>query len=108
MERRELKVNAGKSKLMVLNGEEGLDCEMYVNEILLEPVSEFKYLGCVLDESDTDVAECSRKVVNRWRVDGAIRFLVMLGICSLSVLVFYMKHSLYPYLCNIIKGEGMI
>ena len=45
---------------MVMNGEEGLECN----------VSEFKYLGCVLDESGTDGAECWR------RVAGAIRSLV--------------------------------
>ena len=44
--RRGLKVNAGKSKVMVLNGEEGLECEVSVDEIQLEHVSEFKYLGC--------------------------------------------------------------
>ena len=49
---------------MVLNGEEGLECEVHVNGIRLEHVSEFKYLGCALDESGTDGAECSR----RWRV----------------------------------------
>ena len=43
---------------------------MKVN-IRLEHVSEFKYFGCVLDESGTDVAECSRR-----RVAGAIRSLV--------------------------------
>ena len=47
--RRGLKVNAGKSKVMVLNREEGLECEINVEEICLEQVSEFKYLGCVLD-----------------------------------------------------------
>ena len=73
--RRGLKVNAGKSKVMMLNGEEGLECEVYhhyyyyllrsttrlavpavpyrcgsevyVDEIRLEHVSEFKYLGCL-------------------------------------------------------------
>ena len=39
-------------------------------------VSEFKYLGCVLDKSGTHGAECSRKVVSRRRVAGAIRSLV--------------------------------
>ena len=39
--RRRLKVNTGKSKVMVLNVDEGLECEV------LEHVSEFKYLGCV-------------------------------------------------------------
>ena len=47
---RGLKVNAGKSKVMVLGGEEGLECEVCVDRIQLEHVSEFKYLGCVLDE----------------------------------------------------------
>ena len=42
--RRELKVNAGKSKVMVMNGEEGLECEFHVERIHLEHVSEFKYL----------------------------------------------------------------
>ena len=47
--RRGLKVNAGKSKLMVLNVQEGLEYEVHVDGIRLEHVSEFKYLGCVLD-----------------------------------------------------------
>ena len=48
--RRGLKVNAGKSKVMVLNGEEELECEVHVGGIRIEHISEFKYLGCVLDE----------------------------------------------------------
>ena len=49
--RRGLKVNAGKSKVMLLVGE-----EVYVDGIYLENVLEFKYLGCVLDETGTDEA----------------------------------------------------
>ena len=74
--RRGLKVNAGKSKVIVLNGEEGLECEVYSDGIRLQHISEFKYLGCVLDESGTDGGECSRKVVSVWRVAGSFRFLV--------------------------------
>ena len=37
-----LKVNAGKSKVVVLGGEEGLGCEVCVDE----HASKFKYLGC--------------------------------------------------------------
>ena len=74
--RRGLKINTGKSKLMVLNGEEGLDCEVHVDGIRLELVFEFKYLGCVLDESGTDGAKCSRKVASGRRVAGTIRSLV--------------------------------
>ena len=54
-----------------LNGE-----GVYIDRIRFEHVSEFKYLECVLDESGTDEAECSRKVVSGRRVAGAIRSLV--------------------------------
>ena len=56
-----LKVNAGKSKVMVLGGEEGLECEVCVDGMRLEHVSEFKYLRCVLDESGTDEAASGRR-----------------------------------------------
>ena len=39
-------------------------------------MSEFKYLGCVLDKSGTDAAECHTKVASGSRVAGAIRSLV--------------------------------
>ena len=42
----------------------------------MEHISEFKNLGCVLDESGTDGAECSRKVGSGRMVAGAIRSLV--------------------------------
>ena len=58
---------------MVLNAEEGLECEVHVDGIRLRHVSKFKYLGCVLDESSTDRAEFSRKVVSRRTVAAAIR-----------------------------------
>ena len=41
----------------------------------LEHVSEFIYLGCILDESGTDEAKCHRKGVNGKRVAGTIRSL---------------------------------
>ena len=44
--------------------------------IRLEHVSEFKYLWCILDESGTCGAECSRKVASGRKVAGAIRSLV--------------------------------
>ena len=52
--RRGLKFNAGKSKVMVLGGEGGLECDVCVDGIRLEHVLEFKYLACALDESCTD------------------------------------------------------
>ena len=62
--------------MMVLNGEEELECEIHVDGIRLEHVSEFKYLGCILDESGTDGAECSRKLTSGMRVADPIRSLV--------------------------------
>ena len=41
--RRRLKLNAVKSKVIVLNGEEGLECEVRVDGTHFEHVSEFKY-----------------------------------------------------------------
>ena len=60
--RRGLEVNAGKSKVMVLGGEEGLECEVCVDGIRLEHVSEFKYLGCVW----TNQVLMRQNVVGRW------------------------------------------
>ena len=74
--RRGLKVSEGESTVMVLNGEEGLECEVHVDGIRLEHISEFKYLGCVLDKSGTNGAECSRKVASRRGVVSTIRSLV--------------------------------
>ena len=60
---------------MILNGEEESECEVHVNGIHLEHISEFKYLGCALGESGTDGSEYNKKVA---RVAGAIRSLVNL------------------------------
>ena len=48
--KRGLKINAGKSKVMVPNGERGLQCEIHVEGIRLDHISEFKYLWCILEE----------------------------------------------------------
>ena len=62
--------------MIVLDGEEGLGHEVCIDGIHLGHISEFKYLGCVLDESGTDEADCSRKVACVRRDAGAIRSLV--------------------------------
>ena len=92
--RRGLKVNVGNSKVMVRNGVEGLECEVHVDGIRLEHVSEYKYLGCVLDESGTDGAD----VIGRWRAGGEFQVpsgpWLMLGIYSLSVLESCIRYCL--------------
>ena len=62
--------------MTLLGGEEGLECEICIDRIHLDHVSEFKYLGCVLDESGTDEAECQRKVLSGRMVEGTTRSLV--------------------------------
>ena len=69
-------MNAGKSKVLVMNGEEGLECESHVDGIRLEHVLEFKYLGFILDESGIDEPEYRRKVSSLSMVAGSIRSLV--------------------------------
>ena len=49
---------------MVMNGEEGLECEVQVDGVHLEHVPKFKYLGCVLDEASKEASN----VVGRWQV----------------------------------------
>ena len=72
----ELKVNADKKKVMMLNGEEEMECEVRVDGMRLEHVSEYKYFGCALDESSTDDAEYRRKVVSGRKVTNDTRSLV--------------------------------
>ena len=91
---RGLKVNAGKSKVMVLNGGEGFEYEVCVDGIHLEHASEFKHLA--LDESGTDEAECRRKVASGRRVAGAIRSLV-------SVLESCTSHCSYLFLRMVVR-----
>ena len=57
-------VNAGKSNVMILNGEEGVECKVSVDRVRLEHVLEFKYLECVLDES----GQMRQSFVGKWQV----------------------------------------
>ena len=85
---------------MVLGGKEGLKYEVCVDRLRLEHVSKFKYLGCVLDESGADEAECSRKMESGRRV---VRLWLMLGACSLSVLGSCMSHCWSLFLRIVVR-----
>ena len=61
---------------MVLGGKEGMECEIHVARTKLEQVTEFKYLGCVLNESDKNDAEHRGNVASWRKVASAIRYLV--------------------------------
>src|SRR5678815_251081 len=69
--RRGLKVNVDESKVMVVS-EDSPQYEVMLDDEQLEQVSEFKYLGYVLDKKGTDDAECSRKVVSSRKVAGCL------------------------------------
>ena len=61
--RRGLKVNAGKSKVRVLSGEKGLECEVHVDGSC-NMSRNLNIWGGVLKKSGTDEAEISMVVVN--------------------------------------------
>ena len=98
--------------MMLLNGEEGLECEVHVDGIRLEHVSEFKFLRCVLDESGTDGAECSRKVTSGRRVAGVIRSLVNGRDLQPECARIFHEKLLVPVLMygseTVMEGEGVI
>ena len=55
-------------------GEKGLECEIRVDGTRFQEVSELKYLGCVLDKSNTDAVEYCRELSNGRKVADAIKF----------------------------------
>ena len=65
--RRGLKVNAGKSKVMVMNGEERFEQGSH-RWGLFRTCLRIQILGFVLDESGTDGTECTRKVASGRRL----------------------------------------
>ena len=102
--RRGLKANVGKSKVIDLGEEERLECEVFVDGIRLEHVSEFKYLRCVLDESGADEVECRGKVAIGRRVAAAIRSLVNARCLQIeSVVGSCMNHCLCLFLRMVVK-----
>ena len=69
--RKSQRVNTEKTKG---KGEDGSITKLHVDGTLLYHVSEFKYKGCVLNESGTDGAKCRKIGASRRNVAGAILF----------------------------------
>ena len=72
-----------------------MECEVYVDGICLEHVSEFKYLSCILKESGKDEAECSKEGGKReggCSLQVILGLWLMLGVCSLSMIGFCMHY----------------
>ena len=101
--------------VMVLGGEEELEYEVCIYRIHLEHVSEFKYLGCVLDESGKDEAEYSIEVLSGRRDAGVIRSLANAKTLQLefarvlheSLLVPVLKYGSVIMICRE-KGRSVI
>ena len=47
---------------MVIVEERGLECEIHEDETRLEQMSDFKYLGCILD----DLGQILPNIIGRW------------------------------------------
>jgi hypothetical protein len=95
--RRGLKVNVDKSKVLVVNGV-NTQCQILLDGEHLEQVSEFKYLGYMLNKKGTDDAECCRKVSNGRKVAGAIKSLVNAKSLSLECTRVLHESLLLPVL----------
>ena len=80
--KRSVKVNAGKNKVVVLGGEEGLECEVLVDGTRLEHLLELNTWG-VFRMNQVQMSS----VVGSWRVRATLQVLLVpwliLGVCSL-------------------------
>ena len=74
--RRGLKVNADKSKVMIMGGTEDDKCEIKLNGQVLEHVKEFCYLGSTVNDRGTDESDCNKRVMKERKTAGSIRALV--------------------------------
>ena len=95
--KRGLKVNVDKSKVLVVNGV-NTQCQILLDGEHLEQVSEFKYLGYMLNKKGTDDAKCCRKVSNGRKVAGAIKSLVNAKSLSLECTRVLHESLLLPVL----------
>ena len=96
--RRGLKANGGKSKVIVLNGEEGLECEVHVDGIRLEHVLDFNIWSVFW----TNQVQMEKNAVGRWPAGGEGQVpsdpWLIIGICSFSVLESCKKRCLCLFL----------
>ena len=77
----ELKVSAGKTKVMVLSGEGGLDCKVHLDGIRLGMSRNLNILGVFW----TNQVHMGQSVVGKWQVGGGLHVpsgpWLMVGIC---------------------------
>ena len=71
--RRNLTLNVGKTKVMVMERGTDTQCRICLNEQVLENVSEFKYLGSVLNKDGSLGSEVEERVKQGRKVSGALK-----------------------------------
>ena len=84
-EKRNLKVNTGKSKVMVFERGEVTECEVKLNGQAMEIVNSFKYLGSVLSKDGTMDEEVRERVQQGRRVVGALKAVTGSRVVSMEV-----------------------
>ena len=72
-EKRNLKVNVGKSKVMIFERGEESDCEVRLNNQVMENVRSFKYLGSVMSKDGSIEDDVQEKVQQGKRTAGTLR-----------------------------------
>ena len=80
-----LKVNADKSKVVMIRVEEGLEWEIHVDGNTVGASIRVHIFWVFVDESGIDVTECCWKVTSERKAAGAISSLVNSEVCNLSV-----------------------
>jgi hypothetical protein len=75
-QKRLLKINEDKSKLMIFEYGETSECDIRVNGRFIEVVDKFCYLGCMLSKDGTGSEEIDSRVMKGRSVSGAIKKLV--------------------------------
>ena len=75
-EKRLLKVNVDKSKIVVFEHDGDTNCVISINGEYLEVVDEFKYLGSMLSKNGLCKSEIDNRVLKGRSVSGAIKKLL--------------------------------
>ena len=83
----------------MLGEEERLGCEICVDGVRLEKVSEFKYLTCILNELGATDAVYRRNLASERKFVGGTRSLVNARVCNLRVRGCYMRYCLCLLCC---------
>jgi len=84
-EKRNLKVNVGKSKVMVFERDEVTNCEVWLNNQVMENVSSFKYLGSMMSKEGSIEDDVHERVQQGKKVAGTLNAVIRNRAVSMEV-----------------------